>query len=275
MQEELTDSLATIPSTQNYKKATVKDEPLNFLKSPYLAIHEISAAAFQLCTKRQNHEVFTTSLYKIDRLLEEANAKKAIPDLMEEQRLAQFTKACELASIAQNIAYAENRALQPPPEEDEFARLPTIYHGYQDVASKAESNKLSPHRPYDHQIELEQGALTSDLKFHPLYRMSAEELEVVKKYLVKNLDKGFIKPSQAPFAAPVLFVKKPDSFLRFCIDYRKLNLLTKKDRYPLPLIDETLAQIGRAKLFTKLDIKQAFHRIKMHPDSEELTTFQT
>jgi hypothetical protein len=71
--------------------------------------------------------------------------------------------------------------------------------------------------------------------------MSAEELEVVKKYLVKNLDKGFIKPSQALFAALVLFVKKPDGSLRFCIDYRKLNLLTKKDRYPLPLIDETLA----------------------------------
>jgi transposase InsO family protein len=275
MQEELTDSLATIPPTQNYRKATVEDEPLNSLENPYLAIHEISAAALQLCTKRQNHEVFTTSLYEIDRLLEEANAKEAIPDPMEEQRLAQFTKACELAGIAQDIAHAENRARQPPPEEDEFARLPVIYQGYRNVASKAESNKLSPHRPYDHQIELEQGASTSDLKFHPLYRMSAEELEVVKKYLVENLDKGFIEPSQAPFAAPVLFVKKPDGSLRFCIDYRKLNLLTKKDRYPLPLIDETLARIGRAKLFTKLDIRQAFHRIRIHPDSEELTTFRT
>ena len=105
--------------------------------------------------------------------------------------------------------------------------------------------------------------------------MSAEELNVVKKYLVKNLDKGFIKPSQVPFTAPVLFVKKPDGSLRFCIDYRKLNLLTKKDRYPLPLINETLARIGRAKLFTKLDIWQAFHWIRIHPDSEELTTFQT
>jgi hypothetical protein len=142
--------LATIPSTQNYRKATVKDKPLNFSKSPYLAIHEISTAVFQLCTKRQNHEVFMTSLYEINRLLEEANAKTAIPNPMKEQRLAQFTKACELAGIAQNIAYAENRALQPPLEEDEFARLPAIYHGYRDVASKAESNKLSPHRPYNH-----------------------------------------------------------------------------------------------------------------------------
>ena len=84
--------------------------------------------------------------------------------------------------------------------------------------------------------------------------MSAEELEVVKKYLVDNLDKGFIEPSQALFAAPVLFVKKPDRSLRFCIDYRKLNLITKKDQYLLPLINETLARIRQAKLFTKLDI---------------------
>jgi hypothetical protein len=88
IQEELTDFLATILSTQNYRKATVKDKPLNFSKSLYLAIYEISAAAFQLCTKRQNYKVFTTSLYKIDRLLKEANAKTAIPDPIKEQRLA-------------------------------------------------------------------------------------------------------------------------------------------------------------------------------------------
>jgi hypothetical protein len=63
------------------------------------------------------------------------------------------------------------------------------------VASKAKSNKLSPYRSYDHWIELKKDALTSDLKFYPLYHMLAEELKVVKKYLVKNLDKGFIKPS--------------------------------------------------------------------------------
>ena len=103
--------------------------------------------------------------------------------------------------------------------------------------------------------------------------MLAEELKVVKKYLVKNLDKGFIEPSQAPFTAPILFVKKPDGLLRFYIDYRKLNLLIKKDRYLLPLIDKTLARIRRAKLFTKLDIRQAFYRIRIHPDLEELTTF--
>jgi len=68
---------------------------------------------------------------------------------MEEQRLAQVAKANELAGITQDIVHAENQAW-PPPEEDKFARLPAMYQGYQDVASKDESDKLPPHRPYDH-----------------------------------------------------------------------------------------------------------------------------
>ncbi len=63
--------------------------------------------------------------------------------------------------------------------------------------------------------------------------------------------------------------------MRFCINYRKLNELTRKDRYPIPLIDETLARLSKAKIYTKLDIRQAFHRIRIHPDSEEFTTFRT
>ena len=84
--------------------------------------------------------------------------------------------------------------------------------------------------------------------------MTTEELEIVKQYLIDNLYKGFIVPSQAPFTALVLFVQKPNRSLRFCIDFQKLNQLTRKDQYPIPLIDKTLARISRAKIFTKLDI---------------------
>jgi hypothetical protein len=95
------------------------------------------------------------------------------------------------------------------------------------------------------------------------------------KYLTDSLTKGFIVSSRAPFASLVLFVRKGDGSLRFYVDYRKLNTLTKKNRYPLPLIDETLARLVKAKVFTKLDICQAFHRIRISPESEELTTFRT
>jgi hypothetical protein len=105
--------------------------------------------------------------------------------------------------------------------------------------------------------------------------MTTEELLAVKEYLLENLYKGFIVPSSSFFASPVLFVAKPNGSLRFCVDYRKLNSLTKKDQHPLPLIDETLARIANAKIFTKLDIRQAFHHIRIDAASEELTTFRT
>jgi hypothetical protein len=107
------------------------------------------------------------------------------------------------------------------------------------------------------------------------YKITTAELETVKEYLINNLNKGFIEASQALYAAPVLFVKKPDRSLRFCIDFQKLNQITCKDRYPLSLIDKTLAQISRAKIFTKLNIQQVFHRIRIDPQSEEYTTFRT
>jgi Reverse transcriptase (RNA-dependent DNA polymerase) len=152
--------------------------------------------------------------------------------------------------------------------------LPEEYRDIIDAFSKAASDTLPPRRPYDHKIQLTDDN-TDGLSYSPLRHQSADELRAVKQYLIENLHKGFIEASQAPFAAPILFVKKSDGSLRFCIDYRKLNNLTRKDQYPLPLIEETLARLSKARIFTKLDIRQAFHRIRIDPDSEELTTFRT
>jgi hypothetical protein len=93
--------------------------------------------------------------------------------------------------------------------------------------------------------------------------------------LLENLYKGFIILSSSFFASSVFFVAKPNSSLCFCVDYYKLNSLIKKDQYLLPLINETLAQIANTKIFTKLDIRQAFHRIRIDAAFKELTTFQT
>jgi len=83
----------------------------------------------------------------------------------------------------------------------------------------------------------------------------------MRKYVHEHMSKEFIDKSTAPFASPVLFVRKLGGGLRFCVNYRKLNAITKKDRYPLPLIKETLAQIIGAKFLTKIDIRHAFNRI--------------
>ena len=82
-------------------------------------------------------------------------------------------------------------------------------------------------------------------------------------------------PNKIAYTLPVVFAFKLNGGWRFCVDYRKLNRIIEKDKYPLPLINKTFYRIIRAKVFTKLDIRHAFHRIRMHPDSEELTAFGT
>ena len=97
----------------------------------------------------------------------------------------------------------------------------------------------------------------------------------MQDYLYNNLRKGFIVKSKVLFASLVLFTCKPDRSLCFCVDYYKLNALTKKNQYSLPLIDKTLAQLSKAKIFTKLDICYAFYQIQIFSESEKLTAFWT
>jgi len=232
-------------------------------KSP-VEIFSISGAAFHLLSKRKaGDEIFVATLEEIDSLID--------------QRSQEQERAAAIADLTVKLTQRRQTPAQFAVSIQELDAEPVIPPEYADwthVFSKAESDILPPHRSYDHSIELE-GEGEKALKYSPLYKMSAVELEAVKEYITDNLTKGFIEPSQAPFAAPILFVKKPNGSLRLCIDFRVLNSLTRKDRYPLPLIDETLARIANARIFTKLDIRQAFHRIRMDPASEEYTTFRT
>ena len=89
------------------------------------------------------------------------------------------------------------------------------------------------------------------------------------------LEKGFIRPSKSPFGSPILFVKKPDGFLRLCVDYRKLNELTIKNHYPLPLISELFDRLKHVKYFTRLDMQDAYNRIRIAESDEWKTAFCT
>ena len=105
--------------------------------------------------------------------------------------------------------------------------------------------------------------------------MSPFKLQKTKEYLEENLSKGFITPSQAPYSLPILFALKKNGDLRFCVDYRKLNALTKRNRYPLPLVEEVIGKLRGCKHLTKLDIISVFNKLRMAPESEDLTTFVT
>ena len=165
------------------------------------------------------------------------------------------------------------QALKPKKCVDPPTVLPPQYHEFLDIFSKDDTDKLPPLRPgVDHEIKMEPGIQAPS---GPLYGMSREELEVLKKYLTENLNKGFIRASSSPAAAPVLFVKKPGGGLRFCVDYRALNTITIKNRYPLLLIQEMLDQLCKAVWYTKLDIVGAFNHIWMKEGEEWKTAFRT
>jgi hypothetical protein len=89
--------------------------------------------------------------------------------------------------------------------------------------------------------------------------MSTPELVELKLQLKEMMDKGYIRPSMSPWGAPVLFVKKKDGTLRLCIDYRQLNKVTIKNKYPLPRIDDLFYQLGGASIFSKIDLRSGYH----------------
>ncbi|GBG80829.1 hypothetical protein CBR_g31385 [Chara braunii] len=129
-----------------------------------------------------------------------------------------------------------------------------------------------PDRPISHGITLEAGAVPPR---GCIYRMSEEELEVLRAQLDDLLDKGWVRPSCSPYGAPVLFVRKKNKDLWLCIDYRKLNAQTVKNADPLPWIDDLLERLGDATYFSKLDLKSGYHQIEIQPQDRYKTAFKT
>ena len=135
---------------------------------------------------------------------------------------------------------------------------------------------MLPHRKgIDHEINFVEGKTNDDVSAMPLYQMSKDQLLVLRKTLTELLDNGFIRVSNSPAAAPVIFVKKPGRGLRFCVDYHQLNEISRKDSYLIPRIDETLRTIAAAKYISKVDVISAFHRIRVIDGDEWKMTFNT
>ena len=107
------------------------------------------------------------------------------------------------------------------------------------------------------------------------YRMSVGELEELKAQLRDLLDKKFIRPSSSPWGAPVIFVEKKDGTQRMCVDYRSLNEVTIKNKYPLPRIEDLFDQLRGAKVFSKIDLRSGYHQLRIRPSDIPKTAFTT
>jgi hypothetical protein len=120
------------------------------------------------------------------------------------------------------------------------------YHDFLNVFFKKKADVLSSHRKHDYRLKLEKNH-EIDHEYASLYNLSEEELQLIKKYLKEHLDKEFIELSTAFYASSILFAKKSNDELRFCVNYRKLNAITKKNRYSILLIAKTIARLFKAK----------------------------
>ena len=131
---------------------------------------------------------------------------------------------------------------------------------------------LPPHKEIEFAIDVVPGDTLASIT---PYIMAPLELKELKLQLQELLEKGFIRPSISPWGAPMLFVKKKDGILRLCIDYRQLNKLTVKNKYPLPIIDDLFDQLKGASIFSKIDFRSGYHQLRIKDADVHKTAFRT
>jgi len=161
----------------------------------------------------------------------------------------------------------------PPPPEGTVDPV-TLPEEYSDLkaAFSDGTHELPEHGPHNIEITLENNKIPP---LGPLYSLSDSEQKIVEKYVKDMMDKGLIRPSKSPCGAPILFARKKDGSLRLCVDYRKLNQLTVKNVYPLPLIDELLDRLHGSQIFSSLDLTDAYWLLRIAEGDEWKTAFRT
>ncbi len=214
-------------------------------------IQSINAASFKTllnCSKKNKIKVFALFMMNINRKIA-------------------YNTQCDLNALNISSINETDQNLK-----DIKAKLSSKYHEFLNVFDRAQLNKLLSHRFYDHKIELISDSMSSHCR---VYQMFSVKLLKVKKYLNENLSKRFITSSQTLYFFLVLFALKANEDFRFCMNYRKLNVIFKRNRYFLSLIDEIIDKIVNCKHLTRLNIISAFNKLQMHLDSENYITFIT
>ncbi len=206
----------------------------------------IETTTYRMLVKQSDVKIFAVIILKIDQLITTVENKSEEVNLHELSHVETFKQV--------------------------KAKLFFEYHDYLNVFDRAMINQLSYHHFYDYKIELIDEEMFSRSR---LYQMFDHKLQKIKKYLIDHLNKEFIFFSFASYVSLILFTEKKNESLRFCVNYRKLNALIKRNHYSLSLIDETFACIQESKYLTQLNIIVTFNKLHMHSDNKDLTIFIT
>jgi len=239
----------SISSAAHSKISKMLKHSVSFIQKKSFSIQNIDIASFQALVKwkkKNQTEIFAMFVENIDReIVYNTQCKLDVINVFSVDEMIQNLKNVKV-------------------------KLSLKYQNFLDIFDRAQADKLSSHHWYDQKIELTSDATSSHCW---AYQMSFYKLQKVKKYLNENFFKEFITSSKASYFSLILFILKANEDLRFCIDYRKLNAIIKRNRYSLSLIDEMIDKIVDCKHLIQLDIISTFNKLWMHSDSENYTIF--
>ena len=201
-------------------------------------------------------------IIRIDRICTEV-----LSDAEKDQIVSELQQECSTsANISTKLAQEAGQYTKEVP-------IPPEYQRHAKVFSEEAAQRFPPARPWDHAIELREGAPKAiDCKIYPI---TAGEDEKLREFIEEQRAKGYIRPSKSPYASPFFFVKKKDGKLRPVQDYRKLNEYTIRDRYPLPLIPDLIAEVQDAWIFSKFDIRWGYNNVRIKEGDEHKAAFKT
>jgi hypothetical protein len=150
------------------------------------------------------------------------------------------------------------------------AQIAELLGQFQDVFSEPQG--LPPHRSCDHTIPLQERAKPPNIR---PYRMPHKQKNIIEELVRTLLEKSEIRASTSPYSSPAILVRERDKSWRLCVDYRQLNALTIKNKYPIPVIEDLLDELQGATIFSKLDLHLGYHQIRMNPSDIAKTAFRT
>ncbi|MBW0504835.1 hypothetical protein O181_044550 [Austropuccinia psidii MF-1] len=213
------------------------------------------------------HQSFLASRYDVLKGIQHVGEDNSVSSLH------LFFRNMELPPSSYHDSLKELWDEEEEPEEIETMMkvVPSSYHHYMDIFSKVKAERLPPHCTCNHNIELE-GSLPP---VGVIYYLSNQDSDRLRAYISENVDKGFIWPSSSSKGAPVLFVKKKDSGFDLCVAYHKINEVTRKNKYPVPPMNQLMTLFNSSSIFSKIDPHGAYKLLRIKEGDENLTCFET